>query len=160
MPDYDWEAIRQEYIADPTTSFRKLAAKYGMSRGRITDRAIKERWYEKRCQISAKAGAKFEEALVAGAERDAETILKARSVLAARALEMAATATRPSDIINLTNALQILAKMTGLQPELDEREQKARIASIEAKSQVQEEDTEAGVFMIPQKWEDEADDDE
>lgn len=156
MPDYDWNKIRLEYITDGTTSYRKLARKYGVPRGTLTDKAIKERWTELRSQSQDKVRQKYDEALVAGAEKDAENILKARSVLTMRALEMAATATRPSDIINLTNALQILARMTGVQADLDEKEQKARIASIEARSQVQEEQEDAGTILIPAKeWDDE-----
>lgn len=154
---YDWEAIRREYIADGTTSYRKLAAKYGVSLRQISGRGKREDWPAQREQAADKAAAEFERVIVTESIGAARAIAAAREVLAIRALAVASHATLPDDLHKLASTLQILSKMMGLQPDLDEREQKARIASIEAKAQVQEEDTEAGVFMIPEKWE-EADD--
>ena len=156
MPDrYDWEKIRAEYIADPTTSFRKLAAKHGVSRFAISDRSKAEGWPEQRNQYISKTRTELQKKMVASSGREVDNILKARDLLTVRALEMAATATRPSDIINLPNALQILARMTGVQSDLDTQEQKARIASIEARAGVQDEEESGGTILIPEKeWDD------
>lgn len=154
MPDYDWEKIRQEYIADPAMSYRKLAVKYGVSATAVWNRGARGKWNEQRKQFINKSRAKVEKEMLSTLDDEVENILKARQLLTVRAMEMAATATRPSDIINLTNALQILARMTGVQSDLDTAEQKARIASIEARSQVQEEQEDAGTILIPAKeWE-------
>lgn len=154
MPDHDWNKIRLEYITDGTTSYRKLADKYGVPLRTLAKRAKLEDWPAKRIQSADRVARESEEKAISDTVSVVDTIIQARNALARRAAEMVEEATRSSDIVNLTNALQILAKMAGLQPDLDEREQRARIASIEAKAQVQEEDTEAGVFMIPEKWED------
>lgn len=151
---YDWEAIRQDYISDPTASYRKLAVKYGVSKGRLTDRAVEEGWFEQRKQLTSKAGAEFEEALVVESIGAARAIAAAREVLATRALAVASHTTDPDELHKLASTLQILSKMMGLQPDLDEKEQRARIASIEAKAQVQEEQEDAGTILIPAKeWE-------
>ena len=46
----DWNAIRQEYITDESSSYRKLAQKYGLSYTSIGDKARKEGWAEQRAQ--------------------------------------------------------------------------------------------------------------
>ena len=50
----NWEAIKCEYITDSTTSYRKLAEKYGISYNAIGNRARKEKWQEQRDQYCAK----------------------------------------------------------------------------------------------------------
>ncbi len=50
----NWEAIKCEYITDSTTSYRKLAEKYGISYNAIGNRARKENWQEQRDQYSTK----------------------------------------------------------------------------------------------------------
>ncbi|MBQ5667484.1 MAG: hypothetical protein IIV40_04835 [Oscillospiraceae bacterium] len=46
----DWQAIKTEYITTDT-SYRKLAAKYGVSYTAIGDKSRKEGWVEKRQQF-------------------------------------------------------------------------------------------------------------
>lgn len=43
----DWIKLRREYI-NGNTSYRKLAEKHGVSFQTLRDRAVKEKWYEKR----------------------------------------------------------------------------------------------------------------
>lgn len=47
----DWNAIKTEYITDESSSYRKLAKKYGVSLTAITHRAKKENWAEKKAQF-------------------------------------------------------------------------------------------------------------
>ena len=47
----DWNAIRQEYITDESSSYRKLAQKYGISYTAIGDKARKEGWADQRSQF-------------------------------------------------------------------------------------------------------------
>ena len=46
----DWDKIREEYIADESTSYRKLAAKYGVGFNALSRRAREEGWPELRQQ--------------------------------------------------------------------------------------------------------------
>lgn len=50
----DWNAIKTEYITDESSSYRKLAKKYGVSLTAITHRAKKENWAEKKAQFKDK----------------------------------------------------------------------------------------------------------
>ena len=47
----DWNVIKTEYITDESSSYRKLAKKYGVSLTAITHRAKKENWAEKKAQF-------------------------------------------------------------------------------------------------------------
>ena len=50
----DWNAIRQEYITDESSSYRKLAEKYGVSVDAIYKRSKAENWQEQRKQLKDK----------------------------------------------------------------------------------------------------------
>ena len=50
----DWNQIREEYITDETTSYRKLAAKYGVGLTAITKHAKDEDWIGQRKQLKDK----------------------------------------------------------------------------------------------------------
>ena len=50
----DWKTIRNEYITDETSSYRKLAKKYGVSLTAITKRSKEEDWIGQRKQLKDK----------------------------------------------------------------------------------------------------------
>ena len=50
----DWNAIREEYIADETSSYRKLAQKYGVSLTAVYNRSKAEDWVGQRKQVKDK----------------------------------------------------------------------------------------------------------
>ena len=54
----DWNAIKTDYITDESSSYRKLAKKYGVSLTAITNRAKKENWVELRRQFKDKVTTK------------------------------------------------------------------------------------------------------
>ena len=49
MKDHNWEIIRKEYITT-NTSYRKIAAKYGLSYGTVAGKGKKENWQQLRDQ--------------------------------------------------------------------------------------------------------------
>lgn len=59
----DWKAIRNEYIADESSSYRKLAKKYGVSLTAITKRSKEEDWIGQRKQLKDKTMTKSIEIL-------------------------------------------------------------------------------------------------
>ena len=59
----DWRTIRKEYITDESSSYRKLAKKYGISLTAITNKAKQENWVEKRRQFRDKTTTKTMEVL-------------------------------------------------------------------------------------------------
>lgn len=50
----DWKTIRNEYITDESSSYRKLAKKYGVSLTAITRRSKEEDWIGQRKQLKDK----------------------------------------------------------------------------------------------------------
>jgi hypothetical protein len=50
----DWNTIRNEYISDESSSYRKLAKKYGVSLTAITKRSKEEDWIGQRKQLKDK----------------------------------------------------------------------------------------------------------
>lgn len=54
----DWNAIKTEYITDPSSSYRKLAEKHKVSIGTLQKRAKKEKWVEQRRQSGDRRVAK------------------------------------------------------------------------------------------------------
>ena len=54
----DWTAIRQEYITNPDTSYRKLSNKYGVNVTNIAKKASSEGWVEQRNQFASETQAK------------------------------------------------------------------------------------------------------
>ena len=50
----DWKTIRSEYITDESSSYRKLAKKYGVSLAAITKRSKEEDWLGQRKQLKDK----------------------------------------------------------------------------------------------------------
>jgi len=62
----DWEISRREYGYDSSPrgiSYTDLAAKHGMQRSQLSDRAIAERWYEQRQEFRQQLGVKTVDAL-------------------------------------------------------------------------------------------------
>lgn len=75
----EWHKIKHEYVTTDT-SYRKLAAKYGVSRNAVSSKAKTEKWpelrrqyldktYTKKVEASAKAQVRREERLQAAADK-------------------------------------------------------------------------------------------
>lgn len=60
----DWKKIESEYITTEETGYRKLATKYNVPFRTLTDRAIRECWYEKKKNYRRKVVAKVVEDVV------------------------------------------------------------------------------------------------
>lgn len=54
MVSADWNTIKAEYITDDTSSYRKLAQKYGVSRATLEHRAKVEGWSDSKRQHKGK----------------------------------------------------------------------------------------------------------
>jgi uncharacterized protein YjcR len=131
----DWQAIKTEYITTQT-SYRKLAQKYGVSRVQIGNVGRDEKWVELRRQhldnTVAKTVAAFEDAQVNRAK-------KMQSVADKLLLKIEALVDRPGmmpkDIRSLVAAVKDLKEIQGVKSELDEKEQRARIANLEKQAE-------------------------
>ena len=128
----DWNTIRQEYIADETSTYRKLAQKYGVGIATISKHAQAEDWAGQREQIKNKA-----------IKKSIEKISNKKAAQADKYSDMVDTMTEkltaaianvdPKDttaIRRLTASLCDLRELLGIKSDADSREQEARIANL------------------------------
>lgn len=128
----DWNAIRQEYITDETSTYRKLAQKYGVGIATISKHARDEDWAGQREQIKNKAIKKSIEKISEQQAKRALNFVNMTDTLAEK-LMAALEKVDPKDTQSLRRiaaSLHDLAEMQGLKSDLDRQEQEARIANL------------------------------
>lgn len=131
----DWQAIKTEYITT-RTSYRKLADKYGVSRVQIGNVGRDEKWVELRRQhldnTVTKAVAAVENAQVNRAMKMQDVadklLLKIEALVDSPGM-------MPKDVRSLVAAVKDLKEIQGVKSELDEKEQRARIANLEKQAE-------------------------
>lgn len=127
----DWQAIKTEYITTDT-SYRKLAQKYGVSTTQICNVGRDEKWVEQREQYLNKTTAKTIEKI---SQQEANRAAKIHSVADKLLLKIEALVDRPGmmpkDVRSLVAAVKDLKEIQGVKSDLDEKEQKARIANLQ-----------------------------
>jgi hypothetical protein len=132
----DWNAIRQEYITDESSSYRKLAQKYGVSLTAIYNRGRDEKWVELRQQTKDKTIAKAVDKISdEQSEIQADVALRFNDMTVSLAgkLEKAIAEVDPKDttgIRRLAASLCDLKLLIGVKSDADSREQEARIANL------------------------------
>ena len=126
----DWQAIKTEYITKDT-SYRKLAQKYGINVTTIAKTAGAEGWVEQRKQYAINTQAKTLEKI---SQQEANRAVKIHSVADKLLLKIEALVDRPGmmpkDVRSLVAAVKDLKEIQGVKSELDEKEQRARIANL------------------------------
>ena len=131
----DWQAIKTEYITTQT-SYRKLAQKYGVSRVQIGNVGRDEKWVELRRQhldntvtktVAAVENAKVNRAKKMQSVAD-KLLLKIEALVDLPGM-------MPKDIRSLVAAVKDLKEIQGVKSELDEKEQRARIANLEKQAE-------------------------
>lgn len=153
----DWNAIREEYIADETSSYRKLAQKYGVSLTAVYNRAKAEDWVGQRKQVKDKTITKSIEKI---SDKQSENVKKYGDMVTTmtKKLSAAIEAVDPKDttaVRRLTASLCDFRELLGIKSDADSREQEARIANL--RKQADKEDDTASeievVFMAgPEEW--------
>lgn len=144
----DWQAIKTEYITDPSATYRKLAEKYGVSRVQIGNVGKDEKWVELRRQHLDRTVTKTVAAVENAQAKRAE---KMQNVADKLLLKIEALVDRPEPlnekaIRSLTAAVKDLKEIQSIKSALDEQEQKARIANLQ--KMAQKEDTQADSIEI------------
>lgn len=76
----DWDTIKTEYLRGGA-SYRKLAAKYGVSFSTLEKRARSEKWSAQRREVSEKAATKARQKIIAQRAREIELLDESRSLL-------------------------------------------------------------------------------
>jgi anti-sigma28 factor (negative regulator of flagellin synthesis) len=144
----DWKKIKAEYIAGGT-SYRKLAAKYGVSFSTLRDTAIREKWTDLREQARNKSVTKLVESI---GEQNGTYKVSINEV-ADKLLEKIIGLLDVSEIVDsqaikqCTSALKDIKDIKGIKSEIDLREQEARIDKLRKDVEGDSQDNEVEVII-------------
>ena len=125
------DRIRKDYIAGKG-SYRELSKKYGVPLKTLARRAKEEGWPELRKQAGHKAATKTADAVAAGKGRAAEKIYDAAIALIDKTMDgiQAIDPEQAKALKCYSGVLRDLQDVLDLRPELDIREQEARIEKL------------------------------
>ena len=127
----DWQAIKTEYITTDT-SYRKLSQKYGIGYQAICHKSQEEGWIAMREQHKNSITTKTLEKI---SQQEANRAVKIHSVADKLLLKIEALVDRsgmlPKDVRSLVAAVKDLKEIQGIKSDLDEKEQRARIANLQ-----------------------------
>ena len=137
----DWQAIKTEYITTDT-SYRKLGQKYGVNYQAICHRSKDEGWIEQREQYKNKTISKTIEKI---SQQEANRAAKIHSVADKLLLkiERIVDSDKPLDtkgIRALTAAVKDLKEIQSVKSDLDQQEQRARIANLQKQANPEQND--------------------
>ena len=144
----DWKKIKAEYIAGGT-SYRKLAAKHGVSFSTLRGIAIREKWTELREQASTKSVTKLVESI--GEQNGAYKV--SINEVADKLLDKISETIDAIDMLDsqsikhFTSALKDLKDIKGLKSDIDLREQEARIDKLRKDAMEEEKDKNITIVM-------------
>ena len=146
----DWKRIKAEYIAGGT-SYRKLAEKYGVSRGKIQAKATSEKWVDIKIQTQAKTVSKLVDSVSDKEAKKAIDLFDIADLLADKVREIAETVSDPDSIKKLTSAIKDIRDIKGIKSDADKREQEARIKKLQMEAAFREDDDDkpSGVVLMP-----------
>ena len=131
----DWKKIKADYIAGGT-SYRKLAAKYGVSFSTLRNIAIREKWTELREQASNKSVTKLVESIGEQNGTYKVSINDVADKLLNKITEMLTLECLNSQSVkHLTSALKDIKEVKGIKSDMDLKEQEARIAKLQKEAE-------------------------
>ena len=128
----DWNQIREEYITDETASYRSLAKKYEVGLKALARRARDEGWVAMREQLRDEAATKTIDK-IAEKQADRASRLFDMADKLSKKLEEALDEIEPTNtqaLRRIAASMRDLAEMQGIKPDLDRREQEARIENL------------------------------
>lgn len=136
MTDDLWLKIKAEYIADETSSYRSLAAKYGTTKDVIYKRAKAECWSALRKRVDDKTTTRVVKQIVDGKVAKISGIQSAADGLVEIVAAIVSEgALGPDDIVKLTRALKDLKDIKHDLTDYELREQDARIRALEKQNE-------------------------
>lgn len=137
----DWQAIKTDYITDESSSYRKLAKKYGISHNIIGARAVKEGWVEQKKQFQDKTLAKTLSAISTKQSQRASRLQSVTDKLLDK-IEAAVDSFEMTDLLidrqalkQITGALKDIKDIQMIKSDADMREQEARIKNLERQAE-------------------------
>lgn len=144
----EWSKIKAEYIQGGT-SYRKLCAKYGVSRTTLEKKARDEKWTALRRQTQGKAEAKIINAISDKSAKIDEKYFRLVDKLLKKAEETIDST--PIWSINglkeMATAMKYLKECKGVKSEADIREQEARIKNLEKQAEAEEKDNDVTIVI-------------
>jgi uncharacterized protein YjcR len=149
----DWNVIKTEYITNESSSYRKLAEKYGVSYATIGEKARQEGWVEERKRFLNKTLTKTLNAISKGqADRASRLVSVADKLLtkienAVDNFDMAELLVDKQALKQLTGALKDIKDIQMIKSEIDLKEQEARIAKLQKEAEGEEKDTKIEVII-------------
>lgn len=137
----DWKTIKTEYITDESSSYRKLAKKYNVPLNTLQQKAIKEKWFEKKKQSQSKIVAKsIEKKENEQIDRMARLMTVTDKLL--NKIEQTVDRITEEEIViekstlkQISGALKDIKEIQGAKTDRDIREQEARIRNLEKQAE-------------------------
>ena len=159
--EVDWLAIKTEYITTDI-GYRKLAAKYGVTESQINRTGKNEGWVELREQYRSKTQAKALEKISAqqidAQAARAKKLLNVADValekITAKVLAINPDTVDAREMRAICATLLDLQELMRVRSDLDEREQRARIATLERQAAKEDSSKEAVQVVMDERLED------
>ena len=149
----DWSAIKTEYITDESSSYRKLAKKYGVSYTSIGAKARQEGWAEERERYISETLSKTLTAISNGQAKRASRLQTVADKLLDK-IEKAVDDFNMTELLldryalkQITGALKDIKDIQMIKSDTDLREQEARIRNLEKQAEAEEKDNEIKVTI-------------
>ena len=132
----DWNKIKAEYVAGGT-SYRKLCAKYGVSRTTLQRKAKDENWLGLRSQAEAKTETKIINDISEKNVKIDDKYFSLVDKLFDKANEVIANTPvwTVNSLKEMATAMKYLKECKGVKSEADIREQEARIKNLEKQAE-------------------------
>lgn len=135
------------------TSYRKLAAKYGVPFSNLKNVAVKEQWTQLREQAKNRTDSKLVENIGKQNAKIDDKYFKLVDMLLDKTEELivATTIWQPTMLKDMATTMKYLKECKGVKSEADIREQEARIAKIQKDAEADRIDEEKphGVVLMP-----------
>lgn len=132
--EVQWDAALTDYISDPDSSYRKIAAKYGMSPSAVSDRARRGNWPALKEAQQRKLILKASNRVIDSSARRLARMLEVSDQILAQIEAIVGDPTQridPQSLKQITGAMKDLKEIQMIRSALDDREQKARILHLE-----------------------------
>lgn len=146
----EWHKIKHEYVTTDT-SYRKLAAKYGVSSTAIAAKSKEEHWLEQREQYLHKT---YTTSIEKSTQTDADRIAKQRD-LADRVLDELVKSVAGATLSELKRISGILKDLQSIKTDADLEEQAQRIANLRRQAGTVEPEIEDNAYVSAELFPDE-----
>lgn len=150
----DWHAIRTEYVTTDI-GYRGLQKKYGVSVGAISKRSKDERWPEQRERFHEETVTKAVHKIATQEANRVARLHKVTDTLMDIIEERINSGDELStkDLRALIASVKDLKDIQDIRYAKDEEEQDARIAALRSKANMDNNDDDTGVIMMPPRLE-------